>query len=171
MRSVGILDGVAACTAPKWRTPFRADSAFGAQDWSSLKVRNGLKHKVVVDFQFECWFRFLSPSFTYDQYDSFQSLDVSEVQVTEDSRLRQRHLQISVGQRMAFGVTASTRFYGTFNARGRPGEGRAARLGPEPGAELQPGANARAAWSPMQGRVEPLCPRPLRAQRFREVIP
>ena len=88
-----------------------------------MKVRNGLKHKVKLTSSSSVGFVSLSPSFTYDQYDSFQSLDVSEVQVTEDSTafVNDTLRGFQSANEWRLGVTASTRFYGTFNVRG---EGR-----------------------------------------------
>ena len=119
-----LLDGVAVTYSTQMENTIQgADSAFGAQEWSSLKIRNGLKHKVKFTSSSSFGFISLSPSFTYDQYDSFQSLDVSEVQVTEDSTVfvndTLRGFQSANEWRL--GVTASTRFYGTFNMQG---EGR-----------------------------------------------
>ena len=119
-----ILDGVAVTYSTQMENTIQgADSAFGAQDWSSLKVRNGLKHKVKLTSSSSVGFVSLSPSFTYDQYDSFQSLDVSEVQVTEDSTafVNDTLRGFQSANEWRLGVTASTRFYGTFNM---PGEGR-----------------------------------------------
>ena len=119
-----ILDGVAVTYSSQMENTIQgADSAFGAQDWSSLKVRNGLKHKVKFTSSSSVGFVSLSPSFTYDQYDSFQSLDVSEVQVTEDSTafVNDTLRGFQSANEWRLGVTASTRFYGTFNVRG---EGR-----------------------------------------------
>ena len=119
-----ILDGVAVTYSTQMENTIQgADSAFGAQDWSSLKVRNGLKHKVKLTSSSSVGFVSLSPSFTYDQYDSFQSLDVSEVQVTEDSTafVNDTLRGFQSANEWRLGVTASTRFYGTFNVRG---EGR-----------------------------------------------
>ena len=119
-----ILDGVAVTYSSQMENTIQgADSAFGAQDWSSLRVRNGLKHKVKLTSSSSFGFVSLSPSFTYDQYDSFQSLDVSEVQVTEDSTafVNDTLRGFQSANEWRLGVTASTRFYGTFNVRG---EGR-----------------------------------------------
>ena len=119
-----ILDGVAVTYSSQMENTIQgADSAFGAQDWSSLKVRNGLKHKMKLTSSSSVGFVSLSPSFTYDQYDSFQSLDVSEVQVTEDSTafVNDTLRGFQSANEWRLGVTASTRFYGTFNVRG---EGR-----------------------------------------------
>ena len=119
-----ILDGVAVTYSSQMENTIQgADSAFGAQDWSNLKVRNGLKHKVKLTSSSSVGFVSLSPSFTYDQYDSFQSLDVSEVQVTEDSTafVNDTLRGFQSANEWRLGVTASTRFYGTFNVRG---EGR-----------------------------------------------
>ena len=119
-----LLDGVAVTYSSQMENTIQgADSAFGAQDWSSLKVRNGLKHKVKLTSSSSVGFVSLSPSFTYDQYDSFQSLDVSEVQVTEDSTafVNDTLRGFQSANEWRLGVTASTRFYGTFNVRG---EGR-----------------------------------------------
>ena len=120
-----ILDGVAVTYSSQMENTIQgADSAFGAQDWSSLRIRNGLKHKVKLTSSSSVGFVSLSPSFTYDQYDSFQSLDVSEVQVTEDSTafVNDTLRGFQSANEWRLGVTASTRFYGTFNVRG---EGRA----------------------------------------------
>lgn len=119
-----LLDGVAVTYSTQMENTIQgADSAFGAQDWSSLKIRNGLKHKVKFTSSSSVGFVSLSPSFTYDQYDSFQSLDVSEVQVTEDSTafVNDTLRGFQSANEWRLGVTASTRFYGTFNL---PGEGR-----------------------------------------------
>ena len=119
-----LLDGVAVTYSTQMENTIQgADSAFGAQDWSSLKIRNGLKHKVKFTSSSSVGFVSLSPSFTYDQYDSFQSLDVSEVQVTEDSTafVNDTLRGFQSANEWRLGVTASTRFYGTFNM---PGEGR-----------------------------------------------
>ena len=119
-----LLDGVAVTYSTQMENTIQgADSAFGAQDWSSLKIRNGLKHKVKLTSSSSIGFVSLSPSFTYDQYDSFQSLDVSEVQVTEDSTafVNDTLRGFQSANEWRLGVTASTRFYGTFNM---PGEGR-----------------------------------------------
>ena len=119
-----LLDGVAVTYSTQMENTIQgADSAFGAQDWSSLKIRNGLKHKVKFTSSSSVGFVSVSPSFTYDQYDSFQSLDVSEVQVTEDSTafVNDTLRGFQSANEWRLGVTASTRFYGTFNM---PGEGR-----------------------------------------------
>ena len=119
-----LLDGVAVTYSTQMENTIQgADSAFGAQDWSSLKIRNGLKHKLKLTSSSSVGFVSLSPSFTYDQYDSFQSLDVSEVQVTEDSTafVNDTLRGFQSANEWRLGVTASTRFYGTFNM---PGEGR-----------------------------------------------
>ena len=119
-----LLDGVAVTYSTQMENTIQgADSAFGAQDWSSLKIRNGLKHKFKLTSSSSVGFVSLSPSFTYDQYDSFQSLDVSEVQVTEDSTafVNDTLRGFQSANEWRLGVTASTRFYGTFNM---PGEGR-----------------------------------------------
>ena len=119
-----LLDGVAVTYSTQMENTIQgADSAFGAQDWSSLKIRNGLKHKIKLTSSSSVGFVSLSPSFTYDQYDSFQSLDVSEVQVTEDSTafVNDTLRGFQSANEWRLGVTASTRFYGTFNM---PGEGR-----------------------------------------------
>lgn len=119
-----LLDGVAVTYSTQMENTIQgADSAFGAQDWSSLKVRNGLKHKIKLTSSSSVGFVSLSPSFSYDQYDSFQSLDVSEVQVTEDSTafVNDTLRGFQSANEWRLGVTASTRFYGTFNM---PGEGR-----------------------------------------------
>ncbi len=119
-----LLDGVAVTYSTQMENTIQgADSAFGAQDWSSLKIRNGLKHKLKLTSSSSVGFVSLSPSFTYDQYDSFQSLDVSEVQVTEDSTafVNDTLRGFQSANEWRLGVTASTRFYGTFNI---PGEGR-----------------------------------------------
>ena len=119
-----LLDGVAVTYSTQMENTIQgADSAFGSQDWSSLKIRNGLKHKVKLTSSSSIGFVSLSPSFTYDQYDSFQSLDVSEVQVTEDSTafVNDTLRGFQSANEWRLGVTASTRFYGTFNL---PGEGR-----------------------------------------------
>ena len=119
-----LLDGVAVTYSTQMENTIQgADSAFGAQDWSSLKIRNGLKHKLKLTSSSSFGFVSLSPSFTYDQYDSFQSLDVSEVQVTEDSTafVNDTLRGFQSANEWRLGVTASTRFYGTFNM---PGEGR-----------------------------------------------
>ena len=119
-----LLDGVAVTYSTQMENTIQgSDSAFGAQDWLSLKIRNGLKHKVKLTSSSSVGFVSLSPSFTYDQYDSFQSLDVSEVQVTEDSTafVNDTLRGFQSANEWRLGVTASTRFYGTFNMRG---EGR-----------------------------------------------
>ncbi|MEC8361423.1 MAG: putative LPS assembly protein LptD, partial [Bacteroidota bacterium] len=119
-----LLDGVAVTYSTQMENTIQgADSAFGAQDWSSLKIRNGLKHKVKFTSSSSVGFVSVSPSFTYDQYDSFQSLDVSEVQVTQDSTafVNDTLRGFQSANEWRLGVTASTRFYGTFNM---PGEGR-----------------------------------------------
>ncbi|MGB0247186.1 MAG: putative LPS assembly protein LptD [Flavobacteriales bacterium] len=119
-----LLDGVAVTYSTQMENTIQgADSAFGAQEWSSLKIRNGLKHKLKLTSSSSVGFVSLSPSFTYDQYDSFQSLDVSEVQVTEDSTafVNDTLRGFQSANEWRLGVTASTRFYGTFNM---PGEGR-----------------------------------------------
>ena len=123
-----LLDGVAVTYSTQMENTIQgADSAFGAQDWSSLKIRNGLKHKLKLTSSSSVGFVSLSPSFTYDQYDSFQSLDVSEVQVTEDSTafVNDTLRGFQSANEWRLGVTASTRFYGTFNM---PGEGRVKAL-------------------------------------------
>ena len=119
-----LLDGVAVTYSTQMENTIQgADSAFGAQDWSSIKIRNGLKHKIKLTSSSSVDFVSLSPSFSYDQYDSFQSLDVSEVQVTEDSTafVNDTLRGFQSANEWRLGVTASTRFYGTFNM---PGEGR-----------------------------------------------
>ena len=119
-----LLDGVAVTYSTQMENTIQgADSAFGAQDWSSIKIRNGLKHNIKLTSSSSVGFVSLSPSFSYDQYDSFQSLDVSEVQVTEDSTafVNDTLRGFQSANEWRLGVTASTRFYGTFNM---PGEGR-----------------------------------------------
>ena len=116
-----LLDGLAVTYSTQMENTIQgADSAFGAQDWSSLNIRNGLKHNIKLTSSSSVGFVSISPTFSYNQFDSFQSLDVSEVQVTEDSTAfvtdTLRGFQSASDWRV--GVTASTRFYGTFNVPG-----------------------------------------------------
>ena len=113
-----LLDGVAVTYSSQMENTIQGqDTLFGAQDWSALSVRNGLKHKVKVTSSSSVGFVSLSPTFSYDQFDSFQSLNVSEVQVTEDSTafVNDTLQGFQSANEWRLGVTASTRFYGTFN--------------------------------------------------------
>ncbi len=116
-----LLDGLAVTYSTQMENTIQGvDSAFGAQDWSSLNIRNGLKHNIKLTSSSSVGFVSISPTLSYNQFDSFQSLDVSEVQVTEDSTAfvtdTLRGFQSASDWRV--GVTASTRFYGTFNVPG-----------------------------------------------------
>ena len=113
-----LLDGVAVTYSSQMENTIQGqDTLFGAQDWSALSVRNGLKHKVKLTSSSSVGFVSLSPTFSYDQFDSFQSLNVSEVQVTEDSTafVNDTLQGFQSANEWRLGVTASTRFYGTFN--------------------------------------------------------
>ena len=118
------LDGVAVTYSSQMENTIQApDSVFGAQDWSSLKIRNGLKHKVKLSSSSSVGFVSIAPTFTYDQFDSFDALNVSEVQVTPDSTafLTDTLSGFQTTNEWRLGVSASTRFYGLFNV---PGQGR-----------------------------------------------
>jgi len=118
------LDGVAVTYSSQMENTIQApDSVFGAQDWSSLQIRNGLKHKVKLSSSSSVGFVSIAPTFTYDQFDSFDALNVSEVQVTPDSTafLSDTLSGFQTTNEWRLGVSASTRFYGLFNV---PGQGR-----------------------------------------------
>jgi hypothetical protein len=122
--SSAFLDGVAVTYSTQMENTIQApDSVFGAQDWGSLDIRNGLKHKIKLSSSSSVGFVSVSPTFTYDQFDSFDALNVTEVQVSPDSTSfvtdTLRGFQTTNDWRL--GVSASTRFYGLFNV---PGEGR-----------------------------------------------
>ena len=124
-----ILEGVAVTYSSQMENTIQGpDSVFGAQDWSSFSVRNGLKHKVKVSSSSSLGFVSIAPTFTYDQFDSFQSLNVSEVEVTPDSTafVSDTLSGFQSTNDWRLGVTASTRFYGLFNAPG-PGRVKAVR--------------------------------------------
>lgn len=118
------LDGVAVTYSSQMENTIQApDSVFGAQDWSSLQIRNGLKHKVKLSSSSSVGFVSIAPTFTYDQFDSFDALNVSEVQVTPDSTafFTDTLSGFQTTNEWRLGVSASTRFYGLFNV---PGQGR-----------------------------------------------
>ena len=123
-----------------------------------------------TDFQFECWFRFIV---SIVQLRPVRFLPVvGRVGGAGDGGLHglcERHASgISIGQRMAFGSDGEHALLRHVqHAWGRPCEGRASRLGPESGGELQPRANARAKLGHRCGGsgVESLCLGPVCAQR------
>ena len=112
-----LLDGVAVTYSSQMENTLQGpDSVFGAQDWRNLKIRNGLKHNIKLSSSSSVGFVSLAPTFTYNQYDSFQRLDVSEVQLGADSvGLLTDTLGVSIDQRMAFGRVSEHAFYGLFN--------------------------------------------------------
>jgi hypothetical protein len=119
-----LLDGLAVTYSSQMENVVEApDSVFGALDWGSLDIRNGLKHKVKLSSSSSLGFISISPSFDYDQYDGFASLQTSLQVVGPDSSVVVRDtlggFQTTSDWRV--GVSASTRFYGLFNV---PGSGR-----------------------------------------------
>ena len=119
-----LLDGVAVTYSSQMENSIQApDSAFRQQDWSQLNVRNGLKHKVKLSSSSSLGFVSISPTFTYDQFDSFASLTYREEEISPDSVVVVGDtLQgFQTANEWRLGVSASTRFYGMFNM---PGEGR-----------------------------------------------
>ena len=164
-----LLDGVAVTYSSQMENTLQGpDSLFGAQDWRNLKIRNGLKHNVKLSSSSSIGFVSLAPSFTYDQYDSFQRLDVTEVPVGADSVAL---VTDTLGgyqstNEWRLGVSASTRFYGLFNL---PGKGRVKAirhvLSPNVGFSYQPErlrdqtlvtANDEVNWNPYAlGRYVP----------------
>ena len=163
------LDGVSVTySSPMENTLQGPDSLFGAQDWRNLKIRNGLKHNIKMSSSSSVGFISLAPTFTYDQYDSFQRLDVTEVPVGADSVAL---VTDTLGgyqstNEWRLGVSASTRFYGLFNL---PGKGRVKAirhvLSPNVGFSYQPErlrdqtlvtANDEVNWNPYAlGRYVP----------------
>ncbi|MGB2423502.1 MAG: putative LPS assembly protein LptD, partial [Flavobacteriales bacterium] len=122
--SSAFLDGVAVTYSTQMENTIQApDSVFGAQNWGSLDIRNGLKHKVKLSSSSSFGFVSFAPTFTYDQFDSFDALSVSEVQVNPDSTsfVTDTLSGFQTTNDWRLGVSASTRFYGLFNL---PGEGR-----------------------------------------------
>ena len=137
-----LLDGVAVTYSTQMENTLQGpDTVFGAQDWRKLNIRNGLKHNVKLSSSSSIGFVSVAPTFTYDQYDSFQRLDVTEVSLGADSVAL---VNDTVGGYQAtnewrLGVSASTRFYGLFNLRGK-GRVKAVRhvLSPNIGLSYQP---------------------------------
>ena len=123
-----LLDGVAVTYSSQMENTIQGpDSLFGALDLNALDVRNGLKHNVKLSSSSSVGFVSISPTFAYDQYDSFEGLDVSEVQVTPDSvaLVTDTLKGFQTTNEWRLGVSASTRFYGMFNV---PGNGRVKAL-------------------------------------------
>ena len=119
-----LLDGVAVTYSTQLENTIQGpDSVFGSLDWSSLNIRNGLKHKVKMSSSSSLGSVSIVPNFSYDQYDSFSAIDVNSVQVTPDSStfVTDTVQRYQSANEWRLGVTASTRFYGLFNI---PGGGR-----------------------------------------------
>ena len=119
-----LLDGVAVTYSTQMENTIQgADSVFGSRDWSSLNMRNGLKHKLKFTSSSSVGFISIAPNFSYDQYDSFSALDVTSVQVAPDSSVfvTDTIQGFQSANEWRLGVTASTRIYGLFNI---PGQGR-----------------------------------------------
>ena len=139
---VSLLDNVAVTYSSQMENSIEApDSVFGALDVASMKIRNGLKHKVKVSSSSSLGFVSIAPSFSYNQYDSFEALDYREAVLGPDSvgLVSDTLSGFSSANDWRFGVSASTRFYGTFNAR-RSGRLHAVRhvLSPTVGLSYNP---------------------------------
>ena len=139
---VTLLDNVAVTYSSQMENSVEApDSVFGALDFASMKIRNGLKHKVKVSSSSSLGFVSIAPSFSYNQYDSFEALDYREEVLGPDSvgLVSDTLTGLSSANDWRFGVSASTRFYGTFNAR-RSGRLHAVRhvLSPTVGLSYNP---------------------------------
>ena len=98
-----LLDNVAVTYSSQMENSIEApDSVFGALDVASMKIRNGLKHKVKVSSSSSLGFVSIAPSFSYNQYDSFEALDYREAVLGPDSvGLVSDTLGVFVGQRLA----------------------------------------------------------------------
>ena len=139
---VSLLDNVAVTYSSQMENSVEApDSVFGALDFASMKIRNGLKHKVKLSSSSSLGFVSIAPSFSYNQYDSFEALDYREEVLGPDSvgLVSDTLAGFSSANDWRFGVSASTRFYGTFNAR-RSGRLHAVRhvLSPTVGLSYNP---------------------------------
>ncbi|MBS18393.1 MAG: hypothetical protein CL835_02390, partial [Crocinitomicaceae bacterium] len=139
---VTLLDNVAVTYSSQMENSVEApDSIFGALDFASMKIRNGLKHKVKMSSSSSLGFVSIAPSFSYNQYDSFEALDYREEVLGPDSvgLVSDTLAGFSSANDWRFGVSASTRFYGTFNAR-RSGRLNAVRhvLSPTVGLSYNP---------------------------------
>lgn len=117
-----LLDAVAVTYSTQMENTIQApDSVFGAQDWGSMEIRNGLKHKIKASSSSSLGFVSISPTFTYNQFDAFSALELTEVPIGADSVTVVRDTvggyQSANDWRLS--VSASTRFYGMFNTSGR----------------------------------------------------
>lgn len=119
-----VLDNVAVTYSTQLENTISgADTTFGAQRWSDLNIRNGLKHSAKVTSSSSVGFVSLTPSFQYNQYDSFATLSRFEAPVGGDSTAVFADTLSgynSTGD-WRLSVSANTRFYGLFNVKG---EGR-----------------------------------------------
>lgn len=111
-----LLDEIAITGSSRFEQTMQApDSVFVSGDWNNVSFRNGIKHSASASSQMRLGFVSVTPSFSYDEFWAFESLD-GYLEQTELGVVQVRDtlsgFQATRDWRLA--ANASTRLYGTF---------------------------------------------------------
>lgn len=118
LQTVGnrLLDEIAITGSTRFEQTMQApDSVFSSGDWDQVSFRNGLKHTASASTQMRLGFVSLTPSFNYNEFWAFESLD-GFLEETDEGVMQVRDtlagFQSTRDWRLS--ANASTRFYGIF---------------------------------------------------------
>ena len=111
-----LLDEIAITGSSRFEQTMQApDSVFTSGNWDEVTFRNGLKHTASASSQMRLGFVSITPSFNYNEFWAFQSLEGDLVDTEEGVVQELDTLQgFDATRDWRLSVNASTRFYGTF---------------------------------------------------------
>lgn len=111
-----LLDEIAITGSTRFEQTMQApDSVFLSGDWDQVSFRNGIKHSASASSQMRLGFVSVTPSFSYNEFWAFETLD-GALEATDEGIIQVLDtlsgFQATRDWRIA--ANASTRFYGTF---------------------------------------------------------
>ena len=112
----GLLDEIAITGSTRFEQTMQApDSVFNSGNWQDVTFRNGIKHTASASTQMRAGFVSVTPSFNYNEFWAFQSLQ-GELIETEEGVVEVLDTLngFDATRDWRLSVNASTRFYGTF---------------------------------------------------------
>ena len=112
----GLLDDIAISGSSRFEQRMQApDSVFNSGNWEDVTFRNGVKHTASASTQLRAGFVSVTPSFNYNEFWAFQSLQGELVETDEGVvEVLDTLNGFDATRDWRLSVSASTRFYGTF---------------------------------------------------------
>lgn len=111
-----LLDEIAITGSSRFEQTMQApDSVFTSGNWDEVTFRNGIKHTASASSQMRAGFVSVTPSFNYNEFWAFQSLNGTLEETDEGVvQLLDTLPGFDATRDWRLSVNASTRFYGTF---------------------------------------------------------